>query len=111
MKWIYFEHNQKLSYGRLVGEQVERVELTWADILVGETAVTLETIPLDKVRLKNPIQAPGKIVCIGLNYLDHCRETGIDVPTPLNLYQLPDSSQPSQCTHHLVRRSYPTGGF
>lgn len=35
---------------------------------------------LSDVKLKAPIQKPGKIVCVGLNYLDHCEETGMDVP-------------------------------
>lgn len=36
--------------------------------------------------------APGKIVAIGLNYLDHIRETGIDAPTrPLVFAKLPSS--------------------
>ena len=32
------------------------------------------------VRLEAPIRAPTKIVAIGVNYLDHCREQGIDPP-------------------------------
>jgi 2-keto-4-pentenoate hydratase/2-oxohepta-3-ene-1,7-dioic acid hydratase in catechol pathway len=27
-----------------------------------------------------PIDRPGKIICIGLNYRDHCEEQGIDLP-------------------------------
>ncbi len=27
-----------------------------------------------------PLPRPGKIICVGLNYLDHCREQGIDPP-------------------------------
>jgi acylpyruvate hydrolase len=34
----------------------------------------------DAVRLLAPLPAPGKIVCIGLNYHDHCREQGIEAP-------------------------------
>ena len=84
MKWVYFEKDEKQSYGRLVDETVERVNLSWEAILAGETAVAEAIIPLKQVTLLNPVQAPGKIICIGLNYLDHCRETGIDVPkTPL----------------------------
>jgi 2-keto-4-pentenoate hydratase/2-oxohepta-3-ene-1,7-dioic acid hydratase in catechol pathway len=32
------------------------------------------------VRLLAPLPRPGKIVCIGLNYHDHCREQGIQPP-------------------------------
>jgi 2-keto-4-pentenoate hydratase/2-oxohepta-3-ene-1,7-dioic acid hydratase in catechol pathway len=32
------------------------------------------------VRTGPPVTRPGKIVCIGLNYTDHARETGADIP-------------------------------
>ena len=32
------------------------------------------------VRLGPPIKRPGKIVCIGLNYRKHAKESGLDVP-------------------------------
>ena len=32
------------------------------------------------VRLLAPLPRPGKIVCVGLNYADHCREQGIAAP-------------------------------
>jgi 2-keto-4-pentenoate hydratase/2-oxohepta-3-ene-1,7-dioic acid hydratase in catechol pathway len=35
---------------------------------------------LEDVKLNAPIPRPGKIVCVGLNYIDHCEETGMDVP-------------------------------
>ncbi|MFP5239271.1 MAG: fumarylacetoacetate hydrolase family protein, partial [Acidobacteriota bacterium] len=34
----------------------------------------------ESVRWLPPIQRPGKIVCVGLNYRDHSKETGYDVP-------------------------------
>jgi len=36
-------------------------------------------IPHD-TRLGAPVSRPGKIVCIGLNYSDHARETGAKIP-------------------------------
>jgi acylpyruvate hydrolase len=36
--------------------------------------------PLASARLRAPIQRPGKIVCVGLNYADHAREQGIEAP-------------------------------
>ena len=32
------------------------------------------------VRILAPITRPGKIICVGLNYHDHCREQSIDPP-------------------------------
>jgi 2-keto-4-pentenoate hydratase/2-oxohepta-3-ene-1,7-dioic acid hydratase in catechol pathway len=37
-------------------------------------------IPRDTVRLAAPIPAPQKILCVGLNYADHARETGKEAP-------------------------------
>jgi acylpyruvate hydrolase len=34
----------------------------------------------DQVRLLAPIARPGKIICVGLNYHDHCREQSIEPP-------------------------------
>ena len=33
------------------------------------------------VRLLAPVPRPGKILCIGQNYLDHCREQNLEPPT------------------------------
>jgi 2,4-didehydro-3-deoxy-L-rhamnonate hydrolase len=41
---------------------------------------TGEPRPLAEVRLLAPVPRPGKIVCVGLNYRDHARETGQAIP-------------------------------
>ncbi|HET6256585.1 MAG TPA: fumarylacetoacetate hydrolase family protein [Puia sp.] len=40
---------------------------------------TLKALPAG-VRLGSPVARPSKIVCIGLNYVDHARETGATPP-------------------------------
>jgi len=39
--------------------------------------------PIDEaeVRIHAPITRPGKIICVGLNYHDHCREQSIEPPS------------------------------
>jgi 2-keto-4-pentenoate hydratase/2-oxohepta-3-ene-1,7-dioic acid hydratase in catechol pathway len=37
-------------------------------------------IDRDAVRLLTPLPRPGKIICVGLNYHDHCREQRIEPP-------------------------------
>lgn len=39
-----------------------------------------ELIDPDTATLRAPLTRPGKIICVGLNYHDHCREQGIDPP-------------------------------
>lgn len=34
----------------------------------------------DSVRWASPIARPGKVICIGLNYSDHAKESGMEVP-------------------------------
>jgi len=47
--------------------------------------------PLAGARLRAPLR-PGKIVAIGLNYLDHVRETGLERPAqPIVFAKLPSS--------------------
>ena len=41
---------------------------------------TGEVVDLEKTRLLPPIPAPDKIICIGLNYADHSRESGFEPP-------------------------------
>jgi 2-keto-4-pentenoate hydratase/2-oxohepta-3-ene-1,7-dioic acid hydratase in catechol pathway len=45
-----------------------------------------------------PLARPGKIICVGLNYLDHCREQGIQPPNyPMLFSKFPNSvSHPGQ---------------
>jgi acylpyruvate hydrolase len=48
-----------------------------------EAAAVLEKGPvvdLDRVTLNPPLSAPGKIICVGLNYVDHSIESGFVVP-------------------------------
>lgn len=37
-------------------------------------------VPLSEVKLMAPIINPTKVVAIGLNYMDHAKESGLDVP-------------------------------
>lgn len=39
-----------------------------------------EGVPLESVRLMAPISNPRKVVAIGLNYMDHCREQNVEPP-------------------------------
>ena len=48
--------------------------------------------PIQPRMLDAPLDAPSKIACVGLNYRDHCRETGVEVPErPLIFAKFPSS--------------------
>lgn len=40
----------------------------------------LPTLSRDDVKLVAPVPRPSKIICIGLNYLDHVTESGAEIP-------------------------------
>ena len=48
--------------------------------------------PQEEVALKAPIHNPQKVICIGMNYVDHCTEQGIPVPKePLLFSKFPSA--------------------
>jgi 2-keto-4-pentenoate hydratase/2-oxohepta-3-ene-1,7-dioic acid hydratase in catechol pathway len=48
--------------------------------------------PLEEVKLAAPLLNPGKIICVGLNYYDHCREENVEVPKrPLLFAKFPSA--------------------
>lgn len=56
-----------------------------------------ETIPLSQIQPCLPLQQPGKIICLGLNYMDHIKEGGYKVPDYPALFMRSSSSlMPSQ---------------
>ena len=46
----------------------------------GQAAARGQPMPLDGLRLAAPVPLPDKVICIGLNYADHARETGMALP-------------------------------
>lgn len=47
---------------------------------VASSSVYQVLIPRDEVRLEAPISDPGKVICVGFNYYDVCRNNGIEIP-------------------------------
>lgn len=49
-------------------------------IINGQAQLSAETLPLAETKLLAPTGRPGKIVAIGLNYMDHAREQNAPIP-------------------------------
>ena len=60
-----------------VGEMLAR-GITADD--VEDLRARAQTYALGEVEIQAPIRRPGKIICVGLNYHDHCREQGVEPP-------------------------------
>jgi 2-keto-4-pentenoate hydratase/2-oxohepta-3-ene-1,7-dioic acid hydratase in catechol pathway len=52
--------------------------------------VAANKLPLDQVRLHAPLSNPPRVFAIGLNYRDHAKESGMEIPkTPVVFFKLP----------------------
>jgi 2-keto-4-pentenoate hydratase/2-oxohepta-3-ene-1,7-dioic acid hydratase in catechol pathway len=81
---------QERRLGILTDEGIRDLTTTTGARDVGELSATggsvheadagEDLVDPDTVTLQAPIARPGKIVCVGLNYHDHCREQGIAPP-------------------------------
>lgn len=54
---------------------------------VGALLEKAPDVDMSGVRWLPPVRRPGKIVCVGLNYRDHSKETGYDLPDYPTLFQ------------------------
>ena len=112
MKLVTFSVDGKTRPGVLNGERV--VDLVATGLPAGADGDLLEIIrggdamlaevraaqadskaksyPLSAVKLMAPVIAPSKIVAIGLNYIDHCKEANLPVPPePVVFAKFPNS--------------------
>lgn len=58
----------------------------WAREAVSEDKSSALVRPLSDIRFSPIIEQPSKIICIGLNYADHCREQNFEIPTSILLF-------------------------
>jgi len=94
MKLIRFGEAGKEKPGILVDEKrfdVSSIVTDYNEAFFGENGLeklkkALESNPAlpevdASVRLGSPVARPSKLICIGLNYVDHCVETNAPIPT------------------------------
>ncbi|WP_283148836.1 fumarylacetoacetate hydrolase family protein [Silvimonas soli] len=72
----------------LTGKQLDAVTL---NALTAIDLTRLPSVPAD-VRIGCPVNGVGKIICVGLNYADHARESGLEPPPEPVLFMKPSSS-------------------
>ena len=93
MKLIRFGAAGQEKPGILIGEKrfdVSSIVTDYNESFFEENGLeklkkALESNPIlpeveTSVRLGSPVARPSKIICIGLNYVDHCRETNAPIP-------------------------------
>ncbi|MBB5189793.1 2-keto-4-pentenoate hydratase/2-oxohepta-3-ene-1,7-dioic acid hydratase in catechol pathway [Silvimonas terrae] len=72
----------------ITGKQLDPVTLNALD------AIDLSRLPAvdQNVRIGCPVAGVGKIICVGLNYADHARESGLEPPPEPVLFMKPACS-------------------
>jgi 2-keto-4-pentenoate hydratase/2-oxohepta-3-ene-1,7-dioic acid hydratase in catechol pathway len=66
--------------GAVLGEKYADLRAVLAADAAAELANVGEAMAFDSVTLLSPIPNPDKILCIGLNYMSHIKETGREKP-------------------------------
>ncbi|MEZ4833405.1 MAG: fumarylacetoacetate hydrolase family protein [Caldilineaceae bacterium] len=80
------------SNGALPADMRSFLEMGDAGLTQARGLTSASGLPVSSVRILAPISNPSKIVAIGLNYMDHCREQGIQPPTrPTTFTKFPSS--------------------
>jgi 2-keto-4-pentenoate hydratase/2-oxohepta-3-ene-1,7-dioic acid hydratase in catechol pathway len=94
MRFVTFEQDGRRHAGVLVKDRVVSLEGAGFPDLISVlrggteafgtvqafTANAASGVPLASVRLCAPIPDPPKILCMGLNYRDHAKEAGLELP-------------------------------
>ena len=79
MKIVRFSLGNTEHYGKLDGDVIYKID---GSIFANYT-VTEEKVSVSDVKILAPV-SPSKVVAVGLNYLDHIKEMGNDLPkTPV----------------------------
>ncbi len=88
MKWLRFEAETGPQYGRMVGDdEIQPVSGT----PFGGAVSAGERFPLKDARLLAPVE-PRRVFGVGLNYVNHIRETGSATPRIPMLFMKPESA-------------------
>ncbi len=106
MKIVRFEKDGKLYYGALSEDRV----IVLGGNLYDKVSPTSRDFPVSKVNFKVPV-LPSKIIGLGLNYFDHAKEMGMEMPEEPELFLKPPSSiitdsQPIICPPESERVDY-----
>src|SRR5262245_50810615 len=75
MRWCRYRSDDTVTYGVVEDDSVLEAE---GDPFGGHRLTGVKT-RLDDVRLLPPV-IPSTFFCVGMNYLDHIRDFGADVP-------------------------------
>ena len=88
MRFVCFEHRGDIALAiredtklRVVGRYDRAgINAALADLGTARASGASDTLDIGEVTLLPPVPRPGKVICIGLNYVDHAKEGGNPIP-------------------------------
>jgi len=86
-----FKYDNEIFYGEVKGDRV-----------IADKGLYTDTFLLTNIQILAPVQ-PSKIICVGLNYIDHAKELGMEIPCEPVFFIKPASS----IIAHLGKIVYP----
>jgi 2-keto-4-pentenoate hydratase/2-oxohepta-3-ene-1,7-dioic acid hydratase in catechol pathway len=89
MKILRFDKGKTTAYGILDGEKVNEISSNYFNS--SSEIDIVDSFSLDDVKILSPV-TPSKVVCVGLNYLDHAHELNMQIPEEPILFLKPPTS-------------------
>ena len=85
MRLVTFRHGTLVQFGIREGDSVTPIapaakNAVLQDLAGSANEPTGPSLPLSELTLLPPVSQPGKVICIGLNYVDHAKEGGNPIP-------------------------------
>jgi 2-keto-4-pentenoate hydratase/2-oxohepta-3-ene-1,7-dioic acid hydratase in catechol pathway len=79
--------------GKTDGSEVIEMDTSMmADVIAGRARLTGRTHRIEDLRILAPVDKPGKIVCIGLNYRSHIEEMEWETPSEPIMFSKPSTA-------------------
>ena len=86
MRFVRFQRGREIKYGVVDGDKVTRINPhPFGKFKTGKS------LSLSDVKILAPC-APSKIICVGLNYTDHAKELGMEIPAEPVIFMKPSTS-------------------
>lgn len=88
MRFVCFQHHGNITLAVREGSTLraigpfdpDGINSVYADLRSVRTTGASDTLDIDEVTLLPPVPRPGKVICIGLNYVEHAKEGGNPIP-------------------------------
>ncbi len=94
MKLISFNSDNRQMVGVLEDDEITEIKSSMIEAIKDPSMKNFEILGrynLNNVNINVPV-SPSKIVCVGLNYIDHAKELGMEIPEEPIIFLKPSTA-------------------